>query len=170
MGGAVKERLATVIRWVVLGLAVVVLVRVTFGGCSTLPAVGTSAPAFTLPDAWGDGTWSLEAFKGAPVALVFFATWCPSCRAELPDIARALAERPGMKVLMLSDEDAPHVGAWLKGHGYAIAAAGRAGPAWRAYGVQAVPSVVVVAADGTIAYAGQGGSSLTEALRMMRKE
>lgn len=164
-----KERLATVIRWVLIGVAVVLLVRSASGGCSTLPEVGSPAPGFAVPDAWGSGTWSLEAFQGAPVVLVFFATWCPSCREELPEVTKALASLPAMKVLLLSDEAPQHVGTWLKGHGYAIAAGGAAGPVWRAYGVRVVPSVVVVGADGNIAYAGQGGSALTDALNVARK-
>ena len=162
-----KERLSGLLRWVLVGLAVLLMVRSASRGCSTLPEVGSAASGFSLPDARGGGSWSLEGFKGAPVALVFFATWCPSCRDELPELAKAIVDRPGMKVLLLSDEDAKHVGNWLNGHGYAIPAAGRAGQVWRAYGVNVVPSVVVIGAEGDVVYAGQGGSSLTKALALL---
>ena len=92
-----------------------------------------------------------------------------SRREELPEVTKALAAWPALKVLLLSDEAPQHVGTWLKGHGYAIAAGGAAGPAWQAYGVRVVPSVVVVGADGNVAYAGQGGSALTDALNVARK-
>lgn len=164
-----NERFKSLLRWGLVGLAVVLLVRSSSGGgCSTLVAEGTPAPSFSVPDAGGRGTWSLEVFEGKPVALVFFATWCPSCRAELPEIARAVGERPGTNVLLLSDEDPGHVGTWLKARGFEIPAAGRASAAWHEYGVRVVPSVVVVGADGKVAFAGQGGTSLSQALELLR--
>ena len=33
-----------------------------------------------------DQLHQLEDFKGQPIVLNFWATWCPSCRAELPEI------------------------------------------------------------------------------------
>jgi cytochrome c biogenesis protein CcmG/thiol:disulfide interchange protein DsbE len=50
------------------------------------PAVlhaGTVAPAFTLPRLGGGAPVSLTAFRGAPVIISFFASWCPHCRSEL---------------------------------------------------------------------------------------
>jgi len=166
--GLLKRDIGPVIRWVLVGLVLALMMRQASDGCSTMVEEGTPAPAFALPDAGTGPTWTLESFRGAPIALVFFATWCPSCREELPHIARVLREAPGTKVLLLSDEDPDHVGAWLKAKGFAIPAAGRAGRTWKAYGVNAVPSVVVVGADGTVAYSEQGGGSLVRALSLAR--
>jgi thiol-disulfide isomerase/thioredoxin len=50
------------------------------------PAVlhaGAVAPAFTLPRLGGGAPVSLTAFRGAPVIISFFASWCPHCRSEL---------------------------------------------------------------------------------------
>ncbi len=157
-------RWKTALRWVLVGLAVFLLVRSSSGGCSTLPGQGEAAPAFTLPDAGGRGAWSLESFGGTPVALVFFATWCPSCREELPDVVRVLKEAPGARVLLVSDEEAGHVGEWLRRRGYEIPAAGRGGETWRAYGVRSVPSVVLVDAQGKVELSGQGAHAVKRAL------
>lgn len=47
-----------------------------------LPAVD-----FTLKDQFGN-THSLSDYKGKTIFLNFWATWCPPCRAELPDIQK----------------------------------------------------------------------------------
>ncbi|HEY8965140.1 MAG TPA: TlpA disulfide reductase family protein, partial [Candidatus Methylacidiphilales bacterium] len=43
------------------------------------------APAWTLKTPDGK-TLSLADYKGKIVALNFWATWCPPCRAELPEL------------------------------------------------------------------------------------
>lgn len=49
------------------------------------------APDFVLHDASGSGL-QLAALRGRPVIVHFWATWCESCRTELPEI-ESLAQR-----------------------------------------------------------------------------
>lgn len=48
-------------------------------------------------------------FLGRTVVVVFWATWCPLCRTELPEIKRFHAAFPGkeVEVLALSLDDSP---------------------------------------------------------------
>jgi peroxiredoxin len=69
---------------------------ITFGGPAAGPApkVGALAPDFTLPDLEGKPV-SLSSFRGKVVILNFFATWCPPCRAEMPDLEVVYKELKG---------------------------------------------------------------------------
>ena len=54
------------------------------------------APDFTLTDQYGN-THSLSDYKGKIVFLNFWATWCPPCRAEMPDIQAIYEEYEAME-------------------------------------------------------------------------
>jgi thiol-disulfide isomerase/thioredoxin len=51
----------------------------------------TKAPALSIRDTRGR-TFRLSAHKGKVVLINFWATWCPPCRAEIPELIRMQAE------------------------------------------------------------------------------
>jgi peroxiredoxin len=56
---------------------------------------GASAPSFTLPDLASGEPVSLVAFRGEPVIVNFFASWCPDCRQELAAVASVARTEAG---------------------------------------------------------------------------
>ena len=69
---------------------------------------------FALTDLQGK-TWNLKDLRSKVVLLNFWATWCPPCRKEMPDL-EALYLRfkdQGFVVLAISDEDAAKVSPFL---------------------------------------------------------
>ena len=54
---------------------------------ATGPQIGSAAPDFTLKDLNGN-TVKLSDFRGKPVYLNFWASWCPPCKAEIPEIQK----------------------------------------------------------------------------------
>ncbi len=63
------------------------------------PVLGVLAPDFELDDLDGNPV-RLSQFRGRPVLLNFWATWCPPCRKEMPDL-QGFAARYGDRVQVL---------------------------------------------------------------------
>ena len=52
------------------------------------PGVGATAPAFTLNRLEGPGKISLAGYRGKPVVLNFWASWCEPCKGEAAVLER----------------------------------------------------------------------------------
>ncbi len=75
---------------------------VTLTGISggVTPRIGEAAPDFTLQDTTGKSV-SLTGFRGHPVFVNFWASWCPPCRSEMPDIQSLAQENAGKGLVVL---------------------------------------------------------------------
>lgn len=86
------------------------------------PEVGYPAPDFTLPDIQGR-TVTLSQLKGKPIFINFWATWCPPCRVEMPEIQSFFEKYKGkvevVAVNLTSTEKSPaEVKKFLETNGY----------------------------------------------------
>ncbi len=72
---------------------------------------------FTLHDLNGK-EWKLSAQRGKVVLVNFWATWCPPCRKEMPDLDALYAQLhdKGFVVLAISDEEIGKVEPFIKDH------------------------------------------------------
>lgn len=124
-----------------------------------------SAPAAEIALAGGETT-SLKAYEGQVAVVSFWATWCPYCQEEMPELqalAETFAGRP-VAILPISVDSAPaeaKVAAWLKARGYdrlpvmldedqTLAAS---------VGMRGTPTTVIVDRFGQIVAASEGRTS-----------
>jgi thiol-disulfide isomerase/thioredoxin len=68
--------------------------------------VGVAAPEIDLPGLTSDRV-QLSKLRGHPVVVSFWATWCPSCRSEFPELVRLQETHgsAGLRVLGVNGRD-----------------------------------------------------------------
>src|SRR6202795_89987 len=72
-------------------------------------------PEFALKDLSGK-TWTFSELRGKVVLVNFWATWCPPCRKEMPDLETLYGRfgSKGLVVLGISDEEAAKVEPFIR--------------------------------------------------------
>ena len=120
---------------------------------------------FTLTDQYGN-THTLSDYKGKTVFLNFWATWCPPCKREMPEI-QALYERYGENegdLIVLgvanpktveypnnSDETQDVVEKFLKDNGYTFPVVmDLTGDTFSQYMISAFPTTFMIDKDGNV--------------------
>jgi cytochrome c biogenesis protein CcmG, thiol:disulfide interchange protein DsbE len=132
-------------------------------GLPPAPAVGHPAPDFTLTAVTGEAV-TLAALRGQPVVLNFWATWCPPCRAELPEL-QAASERLQGEVAIVGvnqAEDAERVRTFVADLSLTFTVPlDERGQVSRAYNVRSLPTTFFIDRNGVIRRIQSG--ALTEA-------
>ena len=127
------------------------------GAGAAIPGASTGPAAdFTLPDLDGR-QMTLGPYLGKiPVLLVFWATWCPECKAAIPEI-NAMTTGPLAEKLQIFGldfrESREKVGLAIRSRGirYPVLLDER-GQVARAYGVIGIPTYVLIDRRGNVAY------------------
>jgi peroxiredoxin len=107
---------------------------------------------FTLQDTKGK-SWNLKSLKGKVVLVNFWATWCPPCRKEMPDL-QALSkqfDKQGLVVLGLTDEDAATVNKFLATQPYKYPILFDSNhEAAKQFGIEGIPKSYIYDRDGKL--------------------
>ena len=133
---------------------------------------GTPAPSFEINSPEGAPV-SLSDFAGSWTILDFWASWCPDCRAEFPAVKELYeAFKPkGVEMLGISfDHDADAWKKCLDEQGFAWPQASNlikwkeGNPVSEAFGIHWIPTMVLLAPDGTVAGAALTAEDMTALL------
>ena len=117
--------------------------------------VGSPAPDFVLPALDGGGDVRLADYRGRPVIVNFWASWCNPCREEFPLLKKTIREHRadqlaviGVTFQDIADDSRSFVkkraATWPQG-------IDEGGDVASAFGVRAIPQTFFVRPDGTIA-------------------
>ena len=129
----------------------------------------TPAIDFELKDQYGK-THKLSDYKGKVVFLNFWATWCPPCKMEMPDIQKIYEkyEKQGEKseVIVLSvaapntqdEKDVEGIKAFLEENGYTYPVLmDDGGYTFGAYRISSLPTTFMIDKEGNVSGYVQGG-------------
>lgn len=118
---------------------------------------GYRAPVFSLPDTEGNEVSLGDFLGGKVVLLAFWATWCASCKEEIPvlnELHREYADE-GLVVLGVNvGESAARAEKFLKKNPaeYAVLLDGKSEVAQAKYHLYGLPANIIIGRDGVVAY------------------
>jgi thiol-disulfide isomerase/thioredoxin len=166
----------------VLVIVIAVGAFATFGGGADkgLPAdgpqaraeVGGPAPGVLVPTLDG-GLFELSGVRGRLVWINVWASWCPPCRVEFPDIdeIRRSREADGLVFLAMNfGEDLAAIESFIENTGYTFEIGLDVLREFEtAYQVRGLPTHVFISADGTVASIRVGGMTPAEMEEQVEK-
>ena len=114
---------------------------------------GTPAPDFTLQTVDGRMV-SLSDFRGKAVVVNFWATWCPPCRSEMPDLQQTYSERADDVVVLAIDvqEAREPVRRFVEQYGLTFPILlDTNGDVTQSFGIQSLPTSFFIDREGRVA-------------------
>ncbi len=134
-----------------LGVSAVLVSGLWVGlGMIRAPSLPAS-PTFVLQNLEGQPV-DLASFRGAPVLVNFWATWCPPCRMEMPELVHYAETHPDVPVLFVAvDGKADDLRTFAQAHGLRLDRVLLADKATKAaWPVTTLPTTVGIAPDGSV--------------------
>jgi peroxiredoxin len=162
-GSPARRRLPGLVLIVVAGVALLVIGVVLLFVAKPTPAqvavaikppqVGSPMSDFTLSDLSGKQV-RLSDFRGRPVLINAWATWCPPCRAEMPDLYKLYQDhqQDGFVVLAInSGEGSKQVKDFIQQSGFMFPVLlDPDNTLLDALGIRNLPTSIVVGQDGIV--------------------
>jgi len=145
-----RERLKLIL-W--LGTAVVGL---AMSGAFASVEQGDMAPPWQARDFAGRTVDFPAVTQGKPAIVVFWATWCPYCKAFMPYLKTIEADyaKHGVKVIAIDvkEDGRGDPKAYVQGLGFSPVAVANGDSVMQAYGIRYIPGLLIVDGKGRVAY------------------
>ncbi|MCK5135068.1 MAG: TlpA family protein disulfide reductase [Bacteroidales bacterium] len=160
------QKAGDVMFWLLLVLLIIPGPRKVIATAVNRVALHLKNPGITRPDKQvqlneQDFNWMLQddqgnpvyldTFRGKVVFLNFWATWCPPCVAELPEIQKAY-KKHGNKVsfLLVTAQEPEIVQTFLNKHGYELPVYYQETPVPGVFEAGSIPTTFIISRDGKI--------------------
>lgn len=139
-----------------------------------------AAVPFKLKDQYGK-MHTLADYKGKVIFLNFWATWCPPCRAEMPDIQKLYERSPreGEDAVIVLGVAAPKLGsekdeagikAFMDKNGYTYPVLmDTRGELFQAYEIRAIPTTYMIDRSGNLVGRVQGALSAENIVKIVEQ-
>ena len=150
--------------WAVLLIVMSLIILLAFGFTTDpkkvpSPLMGKPAPDFQVDELNGEQKFSLNEFKGIPIVLNFWASWCAECRTEAV-ILESFFQKYGVNnkqlvMVGIAIQDSPkNAKAFAKhfGKSYLLGLDDDAGNIALDYGIYGVPETFFIDPEGNIFY------------------
>ena len=125
---------------------------------NSIQLLGKAAPELDVEEWLGEGPASISDLKGKPVLLVFWATWCPHCKREMPNVEERFQKYKdkGLEIIAVTrnsrGQTTDKVREYLSQNGYTFPVAIDPGGTSRAYGVSGIPAAALVDKKGNVVF------------------
>ncbi len=128
---------------------------------------GKTAPEITLQDLQGQNI-ELSDYRGKVVILNFWASWCPPCKAEMPEINQAALQfAQGNEAVLLtvnltdgSRETAAKARKYINDNNYSMTVLlDTGGKVANTYGITSIPTTIIIDKNGIIQNRFSGGTT-----------
>ena len=115
------------------------------------PRVGALAPDFSLLTLEGRHV-SLTDYRGGPLVVNFWATWCPPCRQEIPLLQQVFQQRKEVPLVTVDTRETPgKVREFLEAAGYSLLVAlDENGTVSDTYQIRYIPTTLFIDGEGVI--------------------
>ena len=163
------------ILFVLAGLAWIWVSRIPIDSGSLHPVIAPQesflAPDFNLTTLSGEN-FTLSEFRGTPVIINFWASWCPPCRAEMPAFQQVFAEYEDLGLIIAAvnstnQDSISEVAAFASENNLTFPILlDKTGSASRSYNLYSLPTTVFIDNQGIIRKIIIGGPIPTALIRV----
>ncbi len=125
---------------------------------NSLELLGQLAPEFELSEWVGESQGTVAELRGKPVMLVFWATWCPHCRREMPNVEKTWQKYKDQGLVVIGitrnsrGQTTDSVKEFMNENGFTVPVAIDPGTTSRAYSVSGIPAAALIDREGKVVF------------------